>query len=79
MSSFMPTVYAIDNSDMKAVEQAAQSFMNDNGGGTTLITSARNKGHQEGLHNFLRVKERKQARSCFLERLKNPLHPDQIK
>ena len=44
MSSFGPTVYAIDDSDMRGVEQAARSFMNDHGGGTTLITSARNKG-----------------------------------
>jgi beta-ribofuranosylaminobenzene 5'-phosphate synthase len=44
MSSFGPTVYAIDNTDMRGIEQAAQSFMNDHGGGSTLITSARNKG-----------------------------------
>jgi beta-ribofuranosylaminobenzene 5'-phosphate synthase len=44
MSSFGPTVYAIDNTDMRGIEQAAQLFMNDHGGGSTLITSARNKG-----------------------------------
>jgi len=44
MSSFGPTVYAIDDSDMRGVEQATLAFMNDHGGGTTLITSARNKG-----------------------------------
>jgi beta-ribofuranosylaminobenzene 5'-phosphate synthase len=44
MSSFGPTVFAIDDTDMREIEQAAQSFMNDHNGGTTLITSARNKG-----------------------------------
>ena len=44
MSSFGPTVYAIDDTDMLGIEQAVQSFMNDHGGGSTLITSARNKG-----------------------------------
>ncbi len=44
MSSFGPTVYAIDDTDMGEIERAAQSFMDDHGGGTTLITSARNKG-----------------------------------
>ena len=44
MSSFGPTVYAIGDTDMRGIEQAAQSFLNDHGGGSTLITSARNKG-----------------------------------
>ena len=44
MSSFGPTVYAIDDTDMRDIELAAQSFMNDHGGGTTLITTARNTG-----------------------------------
>jgi len=44
MSSFGPTVFAIDDTDMQEIEQAAQSFMNDHGGGSTMITSARNKG-----------------------------------
>jgi beta-ribofuranosylaminobenzene 5'-phosphate synthase len=44
MSSFGPTVYAIGDTDMLGIEQAVQSFMNDHGGGSTLITSARNKG-----------------------------------
>ena len=44
MSSFGPTVFAIDDTDMQEIEQAAQSFMNDHGGGSSLITSARNKG-----------------------------------
>lgn len=29
---------------MNAIEQAAQSFMKESGGGNTLITSARNTG-----------------------------------
>jgi len=29
---------------MRAIEQAARVFMDNNTGGTTLITSARNKG-----------------------------------
>ena len=44
MSSFGPTVYAIGDTDMRGIEQAAQSFMKVHSGGTTLITSARNKG-----------------------------------
>ena len=44
MSSFGPTVFAIDDTDMQEIEKAAQSFMNDHGGGSTMITSARNKG-----------------------------------
>jgi beta-ribofuranosylaminobenzene 5'-phosphate synthase len=44
MSSFGPTVYAIGDSDMQNVEQEARSCMNEYSGGTTLITSARNKG-----------------------------------
>ena len=44
LSSFGPTVYAIGDTDMNAIGQAAQSFMKESGGGTTLITSARNSG-----------------------------------
>jgi beta-ribofuranosylaminobenzene 5'-phosphate synthase len=44
MSSFGPTVYAIGDSDMKKVEQEARSCMEEYTGGTTLITSARNRG-----------------------------------
>jgi len=44
MSSFGPTVYAVGDSDMGEIEQAAQSFMQEHGGGTTLIVSARNSG-----------------------------------
>jgi len=44
MSSFGPAVYAIGDTDMKAVERAARSFMDGSAGGTTLITAARNRG-----------------------------------
>ena len=44
MSSFGPTVYAVGDTDMQGIEQAAQSFMQEHGGGTTLVTSARNSG-----------------------------------
>jgi beta-ribofuranosylaminobenzene 5'-phosphate synthase len=44
MSSFGPTIYAIGDSDMREIQRAAQVFMNEHGGGTTLITSARNSG-----------------------------------
>jgi len=44
MSSFGPAVYAIGDTDMREIEQAARTFMNEHGGGSTLITSARNKG-----------------------------------
>jgi len=44
LSSFGPTVYAIGDTGMNAIEQAAQSFMRESGGGTTLITTARNSG-----------------------------------
>jgi beta-ribofuranosylaminobenzene 5'-phosphate synthase len=44
MSSFGPTIYAIGDTDMQAIQQAAREFMDDHGGGSTLITSARNTG-----------------------------------
>ncbi len=46
MSSFGPAVYAIGDTDMRGIEQTARSFMNEHSGGSTLITSARNKGAQ---------------------------------
>jgi beta-ribofuranosylaminobenzene 5'-phosphate synthase len=46
MSSFGPAVYAITDTDIEAIEQAARIFMDDHTGGTTLITSARNSGAQ---------------------------------
>jgi beta-ribofuranosylaminobenzene 5'-phosphate synthase len=46
MSSFGPAVYAIGDSDMRAVEREARLYMNNHAGGTTLITSARNRGAQ---------------------------------
>jgi len=44
LSSFGPTVYAVGDTGMTAIEQAARRFMNDTCGGTTLITTARNSG-----------------------------------
>ena len=44
MSSFGPTVYAIGDSDMQGIEREARLCMDEYTGGTTLITSARNKG-----------------------------------
>jgi len=44
LSSFGPTVYAVGDTGMKAIEEAAISFMKESGGGTTLITTARNSG-----------------------------------
>ena len=46
MSSFGPAVYAISDTDMRGIEQAARTFMNEHSGGSTLITSARNGGAQ---------------------------------
>jgi beta-ribofuranosylaminobenzene 5'-phosphate synthase len=44
LSSFGPTVYAIGDTGMTGIEQAAQRFMDESGGGTTIITAARNSG-----------------------------------
>ena len=44
LSSFGPAVYAIGDTGMTGIEQAAQKFMKETGGGTTLITTARNSG-----------------------------------
>ncbi|MEN6395620.1 MAG: beta-ribofuranosylaminobenzene 5'-phosphate synthase [Methanoregula sp.] len=44
MSSFGPTLYAISDTGMQDIEMAAQSYMQEMGGGSTLITSARNSG-----------------------------------
>ncbi|OPX76142.1 MAG: Beta-ribofuranosylaminobenzene 5'-phosphate synthase [Methanoregulaceae archaeon PtaB.Bin152] len=44
LSSFGPTVYAVGDTGMTGIEQAARKFMEESGGGTTLITSARNSG-----------------------------------
>ncbi len=46
MSSFGPTVYAIGDTDMRGIEHAARLCMDEHAGGTTLITSARNRGAQ---------------------------------
>jgi beta-ribofuranosylaminobenzene 5'-phosphate synthase len=44
LSSFGPTVYAISDTGMKGIGQAAQKYMKESGGGTMLITAARNSG-----------------------------------
>jgi beta-ribofuranosylaminobenzene 5'-phosphate synthase len=44
LSSFGPTLYAVGDTGMTGIEQAAQEFMRESGGGTTLITAARNNG-----------------------------------
>jgi beta-ribofuranosylaminobenzene 5'-phosphate synthase len=45
LSSFGPAVYAVGDTGMTGIEQAAQKFMKESGGGgTTLITAARNSG-----------------------------------
>ncbi len=44
MSSFGPTLYAIGDTGMQDIERAAQSYLQEIGGGTTLVTSARNTG-----------------------------------
>lgn len=44
LSSFGPTVYAVGDTGMTGIGQAAQEFMKESDGGTTLITTARNSG-----------------------------------
>ena len=44
LSSFGPTVYAITDTGVRGIERAANSFMKEHTGGTTLITSGRNQG-----------------------------------
>lgn len=44
LSSFGPAVYAIGDTGMSAIEQAARSFMKESGGGSTRVTTARNSG-----------------------------------
>jgi beta-ribofuranosylaminobenzene 5'-phosphate synthase len=44
LSSFGPTVYAVGDTGMTGIGQAATSFMKEHSGGTTLITTARNSG-----------------------------------
>ena len=44
LSSFGPAVYAVSDTGMTAIGHAAESFLNGHGGGTTLITTARNSG-----------------------------------
>lgn len=44
LSSFGPAVYAIGDTGISSIEQTARSFMKENGGGTTILTAARNTG-----------------------------------
>ena len=44
MSSFGPALYAIADTDLTAIEQAARKYMAERGGGITCLTSARNSG-----------------------------------
>jgi beta-ribofuranosylaminobenzene 5'-phosphate synthase len=44
MSSFGPAVFGVGDSDMLEIDQAAREFMDEHTGGTTLVTSAGNKG-----------------------------------
>jgi beta-ribofuranosylaminobenzene 5'-phosphate synthase len=44
LSSFGPTVYAVGDTGMTGIGQAARSFMDEHGGGTALVTTARNSG-----------------------------------
>jgi beta-ribofuranosylaminobenzene 5'-phosphate synthase len=44
LSSFGPTIYAVGDTGMTGIEQAAQNFLKESCGGTTLITAARNSG-----------------------------------
>ena len=44
MSSFGPVLYAFGDTGIREIEQAARSHMDETGGGTTIVTSARNTG-----------------------------------
>jgi beta-ribofuranosylaminobenzene 5'-phosphate synthase len=44
MSSFGPTLYAIGDSNMSSVEDAARRFLDENGGGTVIRSGGRNRG-----------------------------------
>jgi beta-ribofuranosylaminobenzene 5'-phosphate synthase len=45
MSSFGPAVFALGDTNLPELERAARSFMREQaGGGTTIITTARNSG-----------------------------------
>jgi beta-ribofuranosylaminobenzene 5'-phosphate synthase len=44
LSSFGPAVYAVGDTGMTGIGQTAQRLMQESGGGTTLITTARNSG-----------------------------------
>jgi beta-ribofuranosylaminobenzene 5'-phosphate synthase len=44
LSSFGPAVYAVGDTGMTGIERAAQEFMQESDGGTTILTAARNSG-----------------------------------
>ena len=45
MSSFGPAVFAVADTGMQDIERTARSFMEEQaGGGTTIVTAARNSG-----------------------------------
>jgi beta-ribofuranosylaminobenzene 5'-phosphate synthase len=44
MSSFGPALYAISDTGLSGIERAAREFMDERGGGRTILTSARNCG-----------------------------------
>jgi beta-ribofuranosylaminobenzene 5'-phosphate synthase len=44
LSSFGPTVYAVGDTGMTTIRQAAVSYMKNHGGGTAIVTAARNSG-----------------------------------
>jgi len=44
MSSFGPTLYAIGDSDLRNVQDAAREHLEPLGGSTTILTRARNTG-----------------------------------
>jgi beta-ribofuranosylaminobenzene 5'-phosphate synthase len=44
LSSFGPTVYAVGDTGMTTIRQAAESYMKEHGGGTAIVTAARNTG-----------------------------------
>jgi len=44
MSSFGPVLYAVGDTGVREIEKATRTHMDENGGGTTIVTSARNSG-----------------------------------
>ncbi len=44
LSSFGPAVYAIGDTGITTIRLAAESYMKEHGGGTAIVTAARNTG-----------------------------------